>query len=1490
MLQVRLLGQFDLRFDSAPVVVPSRAAQSLFAYLLLHRTTTHRREHLAGILWPDSREANARQNLRQELWRLRKALDECSYPSSDLLSSDDLCIAINPKAIYWLDVALLENGNRSHSSADDLIQHLAIYQGELLPGFYDEWITLERERLRALFEKKMAQLLECLRKEQRWDELCEWAERWIALGHLPEPAYRALMVAHAQSGDKSQVAAIYQRCVQALQTDLGVEPSEQTRRLFEQCVSASSAGPLTALKPSASAAVPGDKGELPSPGEPPFRGLQYFDEADADRFFGREHLTTQLVAHLRAHSVLAVVGASGSGKSSLVRAGLIPALKGGRRLGDGTLPPEGSREWDIHVLTPTTHPLTALALALTRSAELAATLADDLARDGRTLQIYSQNALSQPSRLLLLIDQFEELFTLCREDAERRAFIDNLLLATAPELDRPIYLVMVLRADFYAHTAQYEHLREAFSQRQEYIGPMTAEEMRRAIEGPAERGGWEFEPGLVELILREVGNEPGALPLLSHALLETWKRRRGRVLTLEGYAQSGGVRRAIAQTAETIFHQMSPDDQRLARHLFLQLTQLGEGTQDTRRRVTFEELVPRGGDATAVRAVLNTLAEARLVTLGEDTAEVAHEALIREWPALREWLNQDREGLVLHRRLTEAAQAWLKSNRDTGELVRGARLAQALEWSKARTDELNGLEQEFLGASSAWQDREEAEREAQRQRELQAAQRLAEVEGKRAAAEARRAQEQATSNRRLRQRALSLAGALLVAAVLALAAVLLAQQSNQNAQRAETEQQLADEERRFAFVRELSVNALSSLETDPERSILLALQAVSTSSANGKPVLHEAEEALHRAVMTSRVRLTLSGHTAAVNGVAFSPDGKRVATASNDGTAKVWDATTGKELFTLKGHTGPVTSITYRPDGKHIATSSEDGTVRLWDPATGQELLTIRAHTDQIRRVVYSRDGKRLVTAGGRFMQAASSDQTAKVWDADTGQLLFTFTGHTKNVLCVAFSPDGTRVASSGDEEVAQVWDANTGQVYLRLVGHSRQINGISFSPDGKRIVTTGIDRTIRIWDANTGQQLLTLYGHTALVIAAVFNRDGTRLYSASLDGTAKVWDTNTGQLLFTLAGHTGPVWDVALSPEETYLATASYGTDNVAKIWDVTPAGNREWLALVGHANQVYGLAASLDGARIASASVDGTARVWDAQTGKELLTFKGHTDQLRAIAFSPDGKRLVTTSWDGTAKVWDAATGQVYLTIPTQAAQRLHGLGVAYSPDGKRIVSVSGNNTAKVWDANTGQELLTLAGHKKTVVFVAYSPDGKRIATIADEPEFPIKIWDAASGQELLTLEGHSGAAAIVDVLAFSPDSMRLAAVVQDPKVWDATTGKFLATLLGHAGEVHGIAFSPDGKHLASTASDGNVKMWDVSSGRISGEQPLTLYGNMGSLFPVTFSSDSRRVITSGLSGLVQVWAVPLEDIVSIAKSRVTRTLTTDECQKYLHRERCP
>ena len=1611
MLQIRLLGQFDVRLDGKRVTIPTRIAQSLLAYLALTTGTSHRREKLAGMFWPDTTEEIARKNLRQELWRIRKAISAGQSAEGDYLLADDLTLKFNREAAYWLDVAQME---RPDLDLQALLANLSLYQGELLPGFYDEWITLERERINAIFDARMEALLEGLITAERWIAVQEWGERWLSLSGVREPAYRALMLASAVRGDMAKVASLYQRCTDELMESLGVKPSPETRALYNdllkrvkiplRATAAQPSGTITflftdiegstrllemmgtqyavalsehheimratiqkwngrevdtqgdaffvtfsraldAVQCAAEAqraltshrwpqdeslrvrmglhtgepliastgyvgmdvhraARIGDAGhggqillsqttreliiqdlpkgmtirdlgehrlkdmkypasiyqlvieglsdefapirtkftgaEAPTPGEAPFKGLEFFDVEDSDLFFGRETLTAKLWKRLQEAKFLSIIiGASGSGKSSLVRAGLVPVIK------------KRNADWHVHIITPTSHPLEALAIELTRDSEsvtAAATLVDDLSKDPRSLHFFlSRRAqIDNGSHTLLVIDQFEELFTLCRDEFEREAFIDNLLTALSPSPLTPLpqgegklTLIITLRADFYAYLAQYPELRDAVAQQQEYIGPMTAEELRSAIEEPARRGHWEFEPGLVDLILRDVGDEPGALPLLSHALLETWKRRAGHMLTLKGYADAGGVHGAIAHTAETLYQTFTLDEQAIMRNILLRLTEFGEGTEDTRRRASFDELMSQAKDADEVRAVLNRLAEARLVTLGQDSAEVAHEALIREWPQLREWLSQDREGIILHRRLTEASQEWELLERDADTLYRGARLAQANEWSALNPNALNAQERVFLEASNMQSKREEQEREQQRERELAAAKELAET------------QRQSASRLQTRNRIIT---------TVASVAVILALLAGRLGLRAENKKQLA-------ISRELALASLDNLDVDPELSILLALEAFSSADTR------EAQEALHQAVQTSRVQFTLPGLAL---GVAYSPDGTRLA-IGGEGPVQVLDAETGQELLKFEGNANVDWPIIFSPDGTRLATGDDKKLVKVWDAATGKELLSLSGHSDWVHSIAFSPDGTRIATGSG--------DKTAKVWDAGSGHELLTISDHTDVVSGVAFSPDGKKLITGSWDNTVKIRDAETGQVLVTPQGDARR-RGF-FSPDGTRFVTVSSDAN-KMWDAATGQELFAIPGGDFMF----FTADGRRLVTEDGSGL-KVSDAATGEALLTVT-IPGGIHDYALSPDGIHASVI--GIDGTTRVVNLSLEGGRELFTLAPHGGDwVRRVRYSPDGTRLATAGMDGIAKVFDAATGDELLTLSGHTDSIFGLAYSPDGTRLATVSYDKTVKVWDAASGQLLLTLSRPGhGDGIYGnaypgiLDVAFNADGTRLASAGADGTAVIWDIATGAELFTLSGNGAPLNNIAFSPDGLHLVTNSGEDgdlASTSTMWDLTTGKVLFTTPNQPN---YIFGLTFSIDGTHFLTGAEDGvlRLWDAVTGKLLRELPGHTGVIVDITFSADGKYIATAGFDGIAKLWDTETGR----ELLTLTGHTGGISGVSFSPDGERLATSSEDGTVRVYLLNIEELITLAKSRLTRSLTPEECQKYLHVDTCP
>jgi WD40 repeat protein/serine/threonine protein kinase len=577
----------------------------------------------------------------------------------------------------------------------------------------------------------------------------------------------------------------------------------------------------------------------------------------------------------------------------------------------------------------------------------------------------------------------------------------------------------------------------------------------------------------------------------------------------------------------------------------------------------------------------------------------------------------------------------------------------------------------------------------------------------------------------------------------------------------------------------------------------------------------------------------LSGHDAIVQSAAYSPDGTRIVTSSNDKTARIWDARTGSNLAVLVGHDDVVNSAAYSPDGTRIVTASRDKTARIWDARTGVQLTVLSGHGDFVHSAVYSPDGTRIVTA--------SIDKTARIWDARSGAQLAVLSGHGEAVRSAAYSPDGARIVTASNDKTARIWDARSGAQLAVLSGHTDQVHSAAYSPDGMRIVTASFDHTARIWDARNRAQLTQLAGHGGVVESAAYSPDGTGIVTASSDGTARIWDASTSRVLAVLSGHGAFVRSAAYSPDGTRIVTASH--DKTARIWD---AHTKPQLAvLTGHGDIVQSAAYSRDGTRVVTASDDKTARIWDARSGTLLGVLSGHGDRLYTAAFSPDGARIVTSSYDKTARIWDARTNGE-LAVLTGHGDIVDS--AAYSPDGTRIVTASDDKTARIWDARLGKQLAVLSGHGNYVFSAAFSPDGTRIVTASEDKT--ARIWDARLGKQLAVLSGHGDR---VTFAAYSPDGTRIvtASVDKTARIWDARTTRVLAVLSGHGDIVDSAAYSPDGTRIVTASDDTTARIWDARTGT-----QLAVLSHGGVVESAAYSPDGTRIVTASTDKTARIW----------------------------------
>ena len=1036
----------------------------------------------------------------------------------------------------------------------------------------------------------------------------------------------------------------------------------------------------------------------------PFKGLASFEVADAPYFFGREQLVAQLVARLVGAPMLGVIGPSGSGKSSVVQAGLLPALAG------GVLP--GSEGWRQVVLRPGEQPMRAMEAAA---------------------------GIGNAERFVLAVDQFEEVFTACRDEQQRKDFIDELVrLAHGNGA-----IVLAIRADQYGHCAEYAELSALLAANQVLVGAMGRKELLRAVECPAERAGLRVDPALSDALLDDVEGEPGALPLLSAALLELWQQREGRRLTKAAYERTGGVQGAVARLGEDAFRKLDAEQQNTARGVLMALVTESSAGAVERRRIPLRELeIERSED---VRGVVEVLTDDRLLTLSEGSVEVAHEALLREWPRLRSWIDEDRERIRIHRSLRAAAKDWLAHDRNEDWLYRGSHLLEAREWEQHGGLGLAGDEREFLAASRAHARRDRTAR-----------------------------------RRRVAVAFAALASALVVITLVAIEAI--------------NQRHDAEGQRNLTLSSKLALEAERLVNSDPELGVRLALTALDTAPTD------EAEVALRQTTNAFYPYTELQADSVRASTAAYSPDGSRLVTGGDDGVATVWDAVTHRRVARLRVKHRAVASARFSPAGDRIAIGFADGTVLVTDGSLSSPRELLKAADRQVESVAFSgnseriaaglddgtvrvlaadgssggqilrgnqgavhgvdinTDGSRVVSAGddgsvrlrnvadggtgtvlyagdgeaerdvafspdGRRIMAVGDDGKIRFWSAETGRAEPTVSGEGRDLNAAAFSADGARFAAGGQDGVTRVWSVRGGPPVAVLRGQRSRVLDLGFGSTSDRVVSAAEAGTVRMWDAGRAQS----WANSAKTFAVDFNRDGHSIAAGSADGDVRVWSPATGRLQAHLPGPDSPTVG-KFSPTENTVLIPNFSPQ--VRLWPIAAKAARVAVRLPASRTIAT---ADFDGTgrRIVYVDLDGAVVVRDLASGHEVR-LKGAPALVYTAAFSPDGNYVLAAS-DGNPIVWR-------VDHPSQPLSELKGHRgpvneISIGRD-DRMLTAGSDDTARTWDPR-GKELAVMRGNEDELTTAIFTVDGTQVLSSGQDGS--LRLFDARSGKQLAALQSR-------------------------------------------------------------------------------------------------------------------------------------------------------
>ena len=1190
----------------------------------------------------------------------------------------------------------------------------------------------------------------------------------------------------------------------------------------------------------------------------PYKGLRAFETADSRDFFGREaflkkilsklapntSLTPSQETHRKGDRFLAIVGPSGSGKSSLVNAGLIPVLR------EGAI--EGSERWFIAEMAPGPRPLDELEVALLRmAADQSGNIRDQLERDRNGLLRAADLILPRDnSELLLVIDQFEELFTLVSDEASRAQFLD-ILTAAATDIRSRVRVVIIMRADFYDRPLHYPEFGKLIRNHIETVLPLTAEELERAILHPADQAGVTYEQGLVATIIDDVLYQPGALPLLQYALTELFEGRAGRTLTHAAYEIIGGTAGALARRAEELYHEQDSAGQEAIRQMFLRLAALDEESATspaTRQRTFRSELTSVVEDEELVDELIDAYAAYRLLTLDHDPnsrrpmVEIAHEALLREWQRLHGWLDESRDDLRLRRQLARAAEDWRQADQDSSFALRGARLERFETWSETTRLALARGDLDYLQASTALHDEREAAESARRAREA-----------------------------KLEQRAGRVLQALVV--VFLLAALVSGGLAF-----------IANNQRRSALVSAADAQKVALVagsqaalaNHDNDTALALAWQAVALNPDSG---IAQAQLSV-AAYAPGTVRM-LTGNKDMVTWSAISPDDKTVFGGADDGSVHLWELATGKLMWEHKVNTKAlppwVQNVAFSPDGQVVAATFDD-LIMFWQADTGQLIRRIESDVNR-QKITFNPTGDQFATIG------AEEHSRLVIWDFASGEVVGEFE-HGSNIEDILYTADGSAILIASESGVLTKIDAQTGQVIYEGQEDPETSAGalryIALSPDGTRVIGAFTEGGLLVWDYATGE-LLQNYSYYGVIALAFHPRDGTVLIADY--SVLRTINLQTGAILHTNTGHNRGILSIAITSDGSRAVTT--GVDQTVRVWDLHSG---QIVRRFAEANAtLWEVALSPDGRTVLSGSTDGTATLWDVETGEEIRRLVD--DQpITAVTFSPDGSKALIGGAGyvvlekveaGHIILWDVDTGE---EIRRFEGQPYAVEAVEFSPDGRTAVSSGHGAMAILWDVGTGEEIRRFEDYWVDSMWsiesywdVQFSPDGQQI--FASHASGPIIGWDVDSGEQIQQLVGHSTVAAGIE---FSNDGQRLISGGSDSQIilWDMQTGNILRRFATHSGGIGHLQFSPDEKLLLGGSLDGINSLWRVETG-----EEIRRYGG-GFVVSPHFAPDGLHAVVGYQDGAVELWRIDatLDELLTWTRNnRYIPELTCEQRELY-------